>query len=132
MRLRYYYIQGGFAAAYCENHPDSPLCHYEDCWRDHMLQSLAAADIRSFCHPAILALQERGGEKQQELVRYLYYYLLNGGNLVATAKALFVHRSTLIYRLEKMSGILNADLKNLSPDQTGFYLLSCTIARYGL
>jgi DNA-binding PucR family transcriptional regulator len=101
--------------------------------RDHVLQSLAAAaDLRSFCHPAILALQESGGEKQQELVRCLYYYLLNGRNLVTIAKTLFVHRSTLIYRLEKLSGILNTDLKTLSPDQIGFYLLSCTIARYGL
>jgi hypothetical protein len=133
MRLRCYYVQSGFAAAYCENRPDTPLCHYEDCQRDHVLQSLAAtADIRAFCHPAILSLQESGDEKQQELVRCLYYYLLNGGNLVTTAKALFVHRSTLIYRLEKLSNILQCDLKKLNPDQIGFYLLSCTIARYGL
>jgi hypothetical protein len=133
MRLRCYYVQSSFAASHCKNRPDSPLCHYEDCQRDHVLQSLAAAaDIRSFCHPAILALQESGDEKQQELVRCLYYYLLNGGNLVTTAKALFVHRSTLIYRLEKLSNILQCDLKKLTADQTAFYLLSCAIARYGI
>jgi DNA-binding PucR family transcriptional regulator len=98
-----------------------------------VLQSLgAAADIRSFCHPAILELQESGDEKQQELVRCLYHYLLNGGNLVTTAKVLFVHRNTLIYRLEKLSNILQCDLKKQTPDQIGFYLLSCVIARYGL
>jgi hypothetical protein len=133
MRLRYYYVQSSFAAAYSGKHPESPLCYYENCQRDHVLQSLAAAaDLCAFCHPAILALQESGGERQQELVRCLYYYLLNGGNLATTAKALFVHRSTLIYRLERLSNILQCDLKKLSPDQTVFYLLSCTIARYGL
>jgi hypothetical protein len=133
MRLRYYYIQSSFAAAWYETHPNSPLCYYEECQRDHVLQSLAAAaDIRSFCHPAILALWESDDEKQQELVRCLHYYLLNGGNLVTTAKALFVHRNTLIYRLEKLSNTLQCDLKKLMPDQISFYLLSCVIARYGL
>jgi sugar diacid utilization regulator len=133
MRLRYYYVQSGFAAAWCDKHPDSLLCYYEDCHRDHVLQSLGAAtDIRSFCHPAILSLQESGDEKQQELVRCLHYYLINGGNLVTAAKTLFVHRSTLIYRLKKLSQVLQCDLKKLTPDQICFYLLSCVIARYGL
>jgi sugar diacid utilization regulator len=130
MRLRCYYIQSSFAAACCESRPDIRLCFYEDCQRDHVLRSLASAtDQRSFCHPAILALWESGEESSQELVRCLYHYLLNGGNLAAAAKALFVHRTTLIYRLEKLSGILETDLKALSPEQTFFYLLSCIIAR---
>jgi sugar diacid utilization regulator len=40
----------------------------------------------------------------------------------ATVKALFVHRTTLIYRLEKLSGILDTE-------RSFFYLLSCIIAR---
>jgi DNA-binding PucR family transcriptional regulator len=126
MRLRCYYIQSSFAAACCESRPDTRLCFYENCQRDHVLRSLASAtDQRSFCHPAILALQE----SSQELVRCLYHYLLNGGNLTAAAKALFVHRTTLIYRLEKLSGILDTDMKTLGPEQTFFYLLSCIIVR---
>jgi hypothetical protein len=133
MRLSCYYVQSGFAAACCESRPDTRLCFYENCQRDHVLRSLASVtDPRAFCHPAILALWESGDEKQQELVRCLYYYLLNGGNLAAAAKALFVHRTTLIYRLEKLSNILQCDIKKLTPDQIGFYLLSCVIARYGL
>jgi hypothetical protein len=133
MRLRYYYTQSSFAAAQCESHPGSLLYYYENCQRDHVLKSLGnSADLQSFCHPEILALWESGIEEQQELVRCLYHYLLNGKNLAATAKALFIHRNTLIYRLEKLSNILQCDLKKLTPDQIGFFLLSCTIARYGL
>jgi hypothetical protein len=130
MRLRCYYVQSSFAAACCESHPDTRLCFYENCQRDHVLRSLASAtDPRAFCHPAILALWESGDEGSQELVRGLYHYLLNGGNLASTAKALFIHRNTLIYRLEKLSGILDADLKSLDPERSFFYLLSCVITR---
>ncbi|MDR0723451.1 MAG: helix-turn-helix domain-containing protein [Treponema sp.] len=68
---------------------------------------------------------ESGEKSKQELVRCLYHYLLNGRNLAATAKVLFVHRNTLIYRLEKLSGILDTDLKNLDPERNFFYLLLC-------
>jgi sugar diacid utilization regulator len=133
MRLRYYYAQSSFAAACCESRPDTLLCYYETCQRDHVLRSLASVtDPRAFCHPEILALWESGIEEQQELVRCLYYYLLNGKNLAATAKALFIHRNTLIYRLEKLSSILGNDLKNLTSEQVFFYLFSCFIVRYGL
>jgi hypothetical protein len=133
MRLRYYYAQSAFAAAQCKSYPDSLLCYYENCQRDHILQSLGtAADLRSFCHPEILALWESGDEDQQELIRCLYQYLLNGKNLAATTKVLFIHRNTLTYRLEKLSDILDHDLKTLSSEQIFFYLLSCFIVRHGL
>jgi hypothetical protein len=130
MRLRCYYVQSSFAVSYCESFPNTRICFYENCQRDHVLRSLASVtDLRTFCHPAILTLWESGEESKQELVRCLYLYLLNGGNIAATAKALFVHRTTLIYRLEKLSGILDTDLKSLDPERSFFYLLSCIIER---
>ncbi|EPY14732.1 transcriptional regulator [Paenibacillus alvei A6-6i-x] len=33
-------------------------------------------------------------------------------NISETAKTLFIHRNTLIYRIEKINEILNTDLKN--------------------
>jgi DNA-binding PucR family transcriptional regulator len=66
------------------------------------------------------------------MVRCLYYYLINGKNIAAAAKALFTHRTTLIYRLKKLSGILNADINILNSRQSFFLLLSCVIARHGI
>ncbi|MDR2785480.1 MAG: helix-turn-helix domain-containing protein, partial [Treponema sp.] len=133
MRLRYYYVQSSFAAAQCESYPGSLLCYYENCQRTHILKSLrTSADPQSFCHPEILALWESGSEEQRELVHCLYHYLLNGRNLAATAKALFLHRNTLTYRLEKLSNILDNDLKTLASEQIFFYLFSCFIVIYGL
>ncbi|MFF2450059.1 PucR family transcriptional regulator [Neobacillus sp. NPDC058068] len=39
-------------------------------------------------------------------------YFLNNLNISETAKAMFLHRNTLIYRIEKIKEILNTDLKN--------------------
>ncbi|MNH36488.1 Purine catabolism regulatory protein [compost metagenome] len=39
-------------------------------------------------------------------------YFNNNQNLGKTAKAMFIHRNTLIYRIEKIKEILNTDLKN--------------------
>ncbi|MEH7254062.1 helix-turn-helix domain-containing protein, partial [Neobacillus niacini] len=39
-------------------------------------------------------------------------YFQNNLNISETAKAMFLHRNTLIYRIEKIKEILNSDLKN--------------------
>ncbi|WP_066065045.1 PucR family transcriptional regulator [Neobacillus soli] len=39
-------------------------------------------------------------------------YFLNNLNISETAKGMFLHRNTLIYRIEKIKEILNTDLKN--------------------
>jgi hypothetical protein len=133
MYIRYYYIQSSFAAAQCNSSSDTLICYYEKCQLDHVLQSLKAiADPQSFCHPEIFALWESGDEKQRELVHSLYYYLLNGKNITLTTKDLYIHRNTFIYRLEKLSTMLDTNLKTLTTKQTFFYLFSCIIVMQGL
>jgi purine catabolism regulator len=51
-------------------------------------------------------------EHDPELLRTLEIYLQKGGNKVATAAALPMHRSSLIYRLNKMSQLLGVDLND--------------------
>jgi PucR family transcriptional regulator, proline-responsive transcriptional activator len=50
--------------------------------------------------------------KNTSLTKTLKVYLYGDGNLVNTAKKLFIHRNTLIYRIDKISKILNIDLDN--------------------
>jgi purine catabolism regulator len=54
-------------------------------------------------------------EHDEELLRTLELYLLHGGNKSATAEALPLHRSSLLYRLKKISTLVGADLDN--PEQ---------------
>ena len=128
MLLRYYFEQANFALAVCESSKSKPLMFYESCQREHILKLLSkTADLRSLCHPEILELWGRGDSNERELVHCLYAYLINGKNLAAAAKALRMHRSTFVYKVDKLSSILGEDLAELNLDKTFFYLLSCLI-----
>ncbi len=51
-------------------------------------------------------------ENCPEIVRTLESYFENNGNVSKTAEALFIHRNTLLYRLEKITSTLELDLNN--------------------
>ncbi len=50
-------------------------------------------------------------ENARELIHTLEIYFAHNGNVCQTAEALFVHRNTLMYRLERIATILNLDLE---------------------
>jgi purine catabolism regulator len=49
-------------------------------------------------------------ENSAELLRTLAAYFEHNGNLSQTAEALFVHRNTLLYRMDRIAAILDVDL----------------------
>jgi purine catabolism regulator len=69
-------------------------------------------------HPDLKAfLQETLGsilahENADELLGTLEEYFAHNGNLSQTAEALFIHRNTLTYRLERIASISKLDLEN--------------------
>jgi purine catabolism regulator len=69
-------------------------------------------------NPEIITFQEEtlgallGHEGANELIHTLETYFEHNGNLSQTAEALFIHRNTLIYRLERIATITNLDLDN--------------------
>jgi hypothetical protein len=129
MDLRRAYTQSRFAADYCRSRPGMALCPYHECYEEHIMRSLEhTAELKCFCHPVILSLWESGDEDQRLLIRCLHTFLLNGGNLSLTAKSLYVHRNTLIYRLGKLSELLGENIKELDAARRFYYLLSCMIA----
>jgi hypothetical protein len=129
MDLRRAYTQSRFAADYCPSRPGVTLCLYHECSEEHVMRSLEnTAELKCFCHPGILALWDSGGEDPRLLIRCLHCFLLCGGNLSRSAKILYVHRNTLIYRLDKLSELLGEDIRELDGDRAFYYLLSCMIA----
>lgn len=68
-------------------------------------------------NPELIIFQEEmlgsllAQENSLELLRTLESYFAHNGNISQTAEALFIHRNTLIYRLERISTILNLDLE---------------------
>ncbi len=51
---------------------------------------------------------ENGGE----LIRTLNVYFANNGNLTQTAETMFIHRNTLLYRMERIKEISGLNLDN--------------------
>ena len=51
-------------------------------------------------------------DKSLELLKTLRFYLKNNCNLINTSKEMFIHRNTLIYRLNKIKDILNNNLED--------------------
>ncbi len=80
--------------------------------------------LESMRNHNLQALKDYDTAYNTALVETLRTYLSNNGNAVLTAQALFTHRNTVSYRLEKIKSILGEDL---SSSQTIFNL---TLAFY--
>ncbi len=67
-------------------------------------------------NPELIAFQEEtigpllAQENSQELLHTLEAYFEHHGNVSQTAEALYIHRNTLIYRMERIATILNRTL----------------------
>jgi len=51
-------------------------------------------------------------ESKMNLIDTLHTYLQTNGNAKASAEKLFLHRSSLLYRLEKIEELLTANLND--------------------
>ncbi len=71
------------------------------------------------CHEKLLDLQESDKVQNTEYMKTLKTYLDHNLNTVQSAKSLYIHRSTFLYRLERIKAILETDLED--PDEL-FYL----------
>lgn len=95
-------------------------------WRTLALlgQAYRPDRLGELVHPGIVTLIEQG---RDDLLRTLETYLANGGDVRRTAEDMFLHRSTLYYRLEKLTEAVDGDL---SDGETRFDLmLSLRLAR---
>jgi purine catabolism regulator len=75
--------------------------------------------------PALLDLINEDKSTGANNFRTLFVYLQNNRHLANTARALFIHRNTLIYRLKKIQSFLDVDLDD---ENTSAYLyFFCTL-----
>lgn len=94
---------------------------------DHIWKHLCDAYSHSFtalhlCHPGVKALLLYDREHGTEFLDTLYCYLRNERRLTHTAKAMYLHRNTLFYRIERIQQIMGTDLEN--PTERELALLS--------
>lgn len=74
------------------------------------------------CHEKLLALKYKDESGQSHLYDTLRCFLEHNQNIAHTANALFIHRTTLLYRLDKIKAFLGSDLTDR--DEILYLLLS--------
>ena len=65
-------------------------------------------------HPALAALRKYDAKHRTSLYVTLYEYLRLERNVVATSKHLFIHRNSMIYRLQRIEKLLDLNLDDIN------------------
>jgi hypothetical protein len=104
------YEQALLAAQVASQLPSAgPVANWEELGVYRALVQLSKDDIGGApLHPGLNRLL--GGEANAPLVETLETYLDSAGNAQKTAEQLFLHRTTLYYRLKRISELTGADL----------------------
>lgn len=91
------------------------LSFYEEFTAEHMIDiAFKNTDLKQFCNESLLKLIKYDESNNTTFASTLYEFLLHERNLVHTAKALHIHRNTLIYRINKIQEITNHNLEDSS------------------
>jgi hypothetical protein len=134
--IREYYKQAEFALSLgMRRNPQGRIFYFGDVKEflllDNCLRELSATMV---CAPEILALRNYDLKHNTIYYETFYSYLRNNLSPVKTVRELNIHRSTLIYRLEKIQKITGMDTIN-NRDSQWYFLLSYKLlehaGRYG-
>ncbi|MFB3169164.1 PucR family transcriptional regulator ligand-binding domain-containing protein [Neobacillus sp. 179-C4.2 HS] len=92
---------------------DGGVSHFEDHSIYHFLDSnIKDMELEEFFMKRLGKVYENDQLHGTSYIITLENYFQNNLNISETSKAMFLHRNTLIYRIEKIKEILNSDLKN--------------------
>jgi len=92
---------------------DNRVLHFDDFIIYHFLRSnVSDENLLKFYETTIEKLVQYDLDNNSNLIETLEEYFKNQGNASVTAKSLYLHRNTLLYRLNQVSKILNVDLED--------------------
>ena len=77
-----------------------------------LLDSLASSQDLAPFGELVWPLSEHDRERGSDLVRTLRVYFAAGANASEAADRLFLHRNSLLYRLERIGNLTGLDLKD--------------------
>lgn len=107
--LRGYYDQ---AAAALQSGTEEGLYFYHNVMLDHMLSYISAEQAEFLISPDIRRLEDAADGYSFSLTETLKAYLECNCNLIRTAERLFLHKNTLLYRLNHIKNIIRCDLND--------------------
>lgn len=100
----YYYQAVEAAKLLCPGDRYYPVSLYQDHFAQHVASTFARHyELNRFIHPAVLTLHSN--DPHGILLKTLYIYLLNDRRYAVTSEKLYIHKSTLKYRLDKIRQI---------------------------
>ena len=107
------YFQANEAIRQGNSTAGSRVFYYENCMADRLLDSIPNAMLlQEFVDTALGSLIDYDKEHGTNLVLTLETYFDCNGNVSTAAKTLFLHRNSLIYRMDRIKEVLNTDLRN--------------------
>lgn len=109
-----YFLQASYAVSEGPGrNKNEALYDFSEYSLQYLLQVISGkASIPTLIPDGLAALDEHDRKKNTEYVRTLDVYLRDERSITRTAEDLFIHRSSLIKRLEKIRQILQMDLEN--------------------
>ncbi|MDR1572784.1 MAG: helix-turn-helix domain-containing protein [Clostridiales Family XIII bacterium] len=92
-----------------EKDPFSEVHYFRNYMLDWILSKCSVDDPELFCPSGLKRLIRYDEEKHTDLTLVLRTYLKNNMNAVKTAHELYMHRNSLLYKLQKIKRILGDD-----------------------
>lgn len=114
MNIRRQYVQAVLALEVgMRKFPYQWIHHFNQIVFPYMMEQITRKlPAKMLCHEGVLKLSEHDREHGTQYLQTLRTYLDRHQNAVQSAKDLYIHRSTFLYRMEKIREILDSDLED--------------------
>lgn len=112
--LRYYYLQASAALITGSRKNIYQWIHrFDEIALSYLMeQCTSAMPVKLCCSQKLLILRDYDAEHNTEFYETLRTYLDNHLNAVQSAKELFIHRSTFLYRMDRIKELIGLDMED--------------------
>lgn len=109
---------------------DRQFFTFKEVYDEYIIQILGKdQDAYSLCHPIIRKMVKKQDQRSLELLNTLWVYLRNGKRVSLTAEQLFIHRNTLVNRLQSIEKLLEINFENADEKDLDLLYLSCFVVK---
>lgn len=109
---------------------DQQIYTFKEVYAEYIIQVLSKdQDTYSLCLPIVQKIVKNHDQWSLELIHTLWIYLQNGKRISQTADKLFIHRNTLVNRLQSIEKILEIDFETIDDEDLDMLLISCFIVK---
>ncbi len=130
MDFEAFYMQALSAIELGVCHQNEPgLFQYKNFYLEHMIDRFTQTESAcTFYHPKMKFLMDYDQKHHTEFAYTLYMYLVHERNLMATANAMDMHRTSLVYRFKKINSLIGDDFDDYN--ERMYLILSYEMSQY--